>query len=52
MDGEEMSPQAFVGILAGKFLRRGDEYGDLFLDKEFPIAIPIHELSILEAYSL
>jgi hypothetical protein len=34
-----MFPQAFVGIPAGKFFRRGDGDGELFLSGEFPIAI-------------
>jgi hypothetical protein len=33
-------PQAFVGIAAGIFFRRKDGDGELFDDREFPIAIP------------
>ena len=29
-----------MGIPAVKFFRRGDEGGELFLDEEFPFAIP------------
>jgi hypothetical protein len=36
--GKKCSPQAFVGIPAGKFFRRGD--GELFPGGEFPVAIP------------
>jgi transposase InsO family protein len=32
--------QAFVGIPAGKFFRRGDGFGELKPDGEFPVAIP------------
>jgi hypothetical protein len=38
--GKKCSPQAFVGIPAGKFFRRGDGDGELFPDGEFPVAIP------------
>jgi hypothetical protein len=38
--GKKCSPQAFVGIPAGKFFRRGDGYGELFPGGEFPVAIP------------
>jgi hypothetical protein len=34
-------PQAFVGIPAGKFFCRGDGFGELKPDGEFPVAIPI-----------
>jgi hypothetical protein len=30
-------PQMFVGILAGKFFRRGDRFGELKPDGEFPL---------------
>jgi hypothetical protein len=38
--GKKCSPQAFVGIPAGNFFRRGDGYGELFPGGEFPVAIP------------
>jgi hypothetical protein len=38
--GKKCSPQAFVGIPAGKFFRRGDGDGELFPGGEFPVAIP------------
>ena len=41
--GKKCPPQAFVGIPAGKFFRRGDEFGELKPDGEFPVAIPIGE---------
>jgi hypothetical protein len=37
---KKCSPQAFVGIPAGKFFRRGDEDGELFPGGKFPVAIP------------
>jgi hypothetical protein len=37
---KQCSPQAFVEIPSGKFFRRGDGDGKLFLGGEFPIAIP------------
>jgi hypothetical protein len=37
--GKKCFPQAFVGIPAGKFFRRGDGDGELFPGGEFPIAI-------------
>jgi hypothetical protein len=37
---KKCSPQAFVGIPAGKFFRRGDGDGELFPGGEFPVAIP------------
>jgi hypothetical protein len=37
--GKKCPPQAFVGIPAGKFFRRGDGFG-LKPDGEFPVAIP------------
>ena len=40
--GKKCSPQAFVGIPAGKFFRRGDGFGELKPDGEFPVAIPRH----------
>jgi hypothetical protein len=40
--GKECPPQAFVGIPAGKFFRRGDGFGELKPDGEFPVAIPNH----------
>jgi hypothetical protein len=41
--GKKCSPQAFVGIPAGKFFRRGDGDGELFPGGEFPVAIPRHD---------
>jgi hypothetical protein len=38
--GKKCPPQAFVGIPAGKFFRRGDGFGELKPDGEFPVAIP------------
>jgi hypothetical protein len=38
--GKKCPPQAFVGIPAGKFFRRGDRFGELKPDGEFPVAIP------------
>jgi hypothetical protein len=38
--GKKCPPQAFAGIPAGKFFRRGDEFGELKPDREFPVAIP------------
>jgi hypothetical protein len=38
--GKKCHPQAFVGIPAGKFFRRGDGDGELFPGGEFPVAIP------------
>jgi hypothetical protein len=38
---KKCSPQAFVGIPAGKFFRRRDRDGELFPGGEFPVAIPI-----------
>jgi hypothetical protein len=38
--GKKCSPQAFVGIPAGKFFCHGDGDGELFPDGEFPVAIP------------
>ena len=38
--GKKCSPQAFVGIPAGKFFRRGDGDGEPKPDGEFPVAIP------------
>jgi hypothetical protein len=38
--GKKCSPQAFVGIPAGKFFRHGDGDGELFPGGEFPVAIP------------
>jgi hypothetical protein len=40
--GKKYPPQAFVGISAGKFFRRGDGFGELKPDGEFPIDIPNH----------
>jgi hypothetical protein len=41
--GKKCPPQAFVGIPAGKFFRRGDGDGEPKPDGEFPIAIPSHD---------
>jgi hypothetical protein len=41
--GKKCPPQAFVGIPAGKFFRRGDGFGELKYDGEFPVAIPTIE---------
>jgi hypothetical protein len=41
--GKKCSPQAFVGISAGKFFRCGDGDGELFPGGEFPVAIPTRE---------
>jgi hypothetical protein len=38
--GKKCPPQAFVGIPVGKFFRRGDGFGELKPDGEFPVAIP------------
>jgi hypothetical protein len=38
--GKKCPPQAFVGIPAGKFFCRGDGFGELKPDGEFPVAIP------------
>jgi hypothetical protein len=38
--GKKCPPQAFVGIPAGKFFGRGDGFGELKPDGEFPVAIP------------
>jgi hypothetical protein len=38
--GKKCPPQAFVGIPAGKFFHRGDGFGKLKPDGEFPVAIP------------
>jgi hypothetical protein len=38
--GKKCSPQAFVGILAGKFFRRRDGDRKLFPGGEFSVAIP------------
>jgi hypothetical protein len=38
--GKKCLPQAFVGIPAGKKFRRGDRFGELKPDEEFPVAIP------------
>jgi hypothetical protein len=40
--GKKCPPQAFVGIPVGKFFRRGDGFGELKPDGEFPVAIPTH----------
>jgi hypothetical protein len=45
--GKKCSPQAFVGIPAGKFFRLGDGYGELFPDGEFLVAIPSPSSSLL-----
>jgi hypothetical protein len=37
--GKKCPPQAFVGIPAGKFFRRGDGDGEPKPDGEFPVAI-------------
>jgi hypothetical protein len=37
--GKKCPPQAFVGIPAGKFFCRGDGFGELKPDGEFPVAI-------------
>jgi hypothetical protein len=44
--GKKCPPQAFVGILVGKFFHRGDEDGEPKPDGEFPVAIPRHVLYI------
>jgi hypothetical protein len=44
--GKKCSPQAFVGIPAGKFFRRGDGDGELFPGGEFPVAIPRPDVPI------
>ena len=41
--GKKCPPQAFVGIPAGKFFCRGDGFGELKPDGEFPVAIPTHD---------
>jgi hypothetical protein len=41
--GKKCPPQAFVGIPAGKFFCRGDGFGELKPDGEFPVAIPRFE---------
>jgi hypothetical protein len=41
--GKKYPPQAFVGIPVGKLFRRGDGFGELKPDGEFPIAISIHD---------
>jgi hypothetical protein len=47
--GKKCSPQAFVGIPAGKFFRHGDGDGELFPDGEFPVAIPrLEDIDVLE----
>jgi hypothetical protein len=38
--GKKCPPQTFVGIPAGKIIRRGDGDGELKPDGEFPVAIP------------
>jgi hypothetical protein len=38
--GKKCPPQAFVGIPVGKFFCRGDGFGELKPDGEFPVAIP------------
>jgi hypothetical protein len=40
-------PQAFVGILAGKFFRRGYEDGELKPDGEFLVAIPTPSMLLM-----
>jgi hypothetical protein len=42
--GKKCPPQAFVGIPAGKFFYRGDGFGELKPDGEFPVAIPTLEM--------
>jgi hypothetical protein len=37
--GKKYLSQVFVGIPAGKFFRRGDRFGELKPDGEFPVAI-------------
>jgi hypothetical protein len=39
-DGEEISPVSVRGDPRGKFLCRGDGYGELFPEGEFPVVIP------------
>ena len=43
--GKKCPPQAFVGIPAGKFFCRGDGFGELKPDGEFPVAIPTNNLN-------
>jgi hypothetical protein len=38
--GKKCPPQAFVGNPAGKNFRRGNGFGELKTDREFPVAIP------------
>jgi hypothetical protein len=38
--GKKCPPQVFVGIPAGNFFCRGDGFGELKPDGEFPVAIP------------
>jgi hypothetical protein len=38
--GKKCPPQAFVGIPTEKFFRRGEGFGELKPDGEFPVAIP------------
>jgi hypothetical protein len=48
--GKKCSPQAFVGIPAGKFFRRGDGDGELFPGGEFPVAIPSAATGLVFGY--
>jgi hypothetical protein len=41
--GKKCPPQAFVGIPRGIFCH-GDGFGELKLDGEFPVAIPMHDM--------
>jgi hypothetical protein len=41
--GKKCPPQVFVGIPAGNFFCRGDGFGELKPDGEFPVAIPSHD---------
>jgi hypothetical protein len=43
--GKKCPPQAFVGIPAGKFFRRGDGDGEPKPDGEFPVAISTRDRS-------
>jgi hypothetical protein len=45
--GKKCPPQPFVGIPAEKFFRRGDGFGELKPDGEFPVAIPTRRLPLL-----
>lgn len=38
--GKKYPLQAFMGILTGKFFRRGDRFKELKSDREFRVVIP------------